>query len=283
MSADVASGRNGRWAGDTLSGLKNLPFSEKLDALNKLWAEVANFKGRLKSFEEMAGLILNIEGQYAGNPFDVGHDYDRVVDEIRARLISKIVDHFERQMNYTIPDSEVTKFLNEKIGIDNFDANVLAQHLQATYAQHADELSLQQIKTEASSLVNHRYSDYYAVGGRQKVTTVEDVVKKDKLSLQHWSSWHDGRMYDLYSLLGKLYALEKLANIVILNENPASTKSNCIQSYARIIEANPLSKNTIGHSVLKFLRIYKNGKVEVECDTEEHAKKLAEALLTGGR
>lgn len=277
MSADVASGRNGSWAGDTLSGLKNLPFSEKLDALNKLWAEVANFKGKLKSFEEMAGLILNIEGQYAGNPFDVGHDYDRVVDEIRERLISKIVDHFERQMNYTIPDSEVTKFLNEKIGIDNFDANVLAQHLQATYARHADELSLQQIKTEASSLVNHRYSDY------QKVTTVEDVVKKDKLSLHHWSSWHDDRMYALSELLGKLSALEKLANIVILNENPASTKSICIRSYSRIIEANLLSKNAIGHSVLKFLRIYKNGKVEVECDSEEHAKKLAEALLTGGR
>lgn len=215
------------------------------------------------------------------NPFSNEYDLRGAVAKIRENLIRFTIRRLMRDYpNITIDEKAVVKNLNEKHGELGFDVECIHAHLRENYLVNADAVSLQEILTKARNRLPVIWEN-----GNRKTLTVADIVHKDKLLLRCWADWsfvdkYGGRPHINYDSIGELAAFEKLVNIMLNGSKPSTARGEFISTIHWRVETKEeaLRRHTV-NSVIRSVRLFKNGKFEVQFHREEDAVKVARVLL----
>lgn len=237
-------------------------------SLNAVWNEI-------KKLREGVNRINDIYKKESGYDFHLISEYsvEQMIKEARSQLVELAVK--KTLEKYNIHNVSVSVEDKEKFEEGEFDEKCIENYIVKRYIGNADELAFKEIVSQARELLPALWD-----GIDRKELKVEDIVKNKKLVL---------RVYWNYEFLdwrccGYINALDKLINIIIKGEKPSCVSAgmgdmvySASTHSADFAQAKPY---VYDNGVVKSLRIYKNGKLEVQFYREEDAKKVAEVLVS---
>jgi len=233
--------------------------------LNQIWSQVKELERITKDVNEKYAELYENETWKPNltSEFDI----KKLVSKAKDGLVRKAVNlTLEKHgiRNIEIPENVFREFSEKE-----FDEKEIEERITKNYVENADRIAYEQILAKSKRLLPIR---------REQIS-VSDITKGRKLFLKVY--WFYGSIH--YESLEEVLALEKLINVIVLNENASKTSSNMawiIDSFRRPLE--DFSQARIYHydnGIIKSFRIYKNGKFEIEFHQKDYAEEVAKALL----
>ncbi len=242
------------------------------DSIEEKYNQVKAFMGTLGKINREFNTEQGITEDYAG-PFRQLHELESLVKEVRKNLIYFLVRHLNTELcpNVTISEEDIEKQLTEKFGELGFSAHFIHHHIQANFVTRSDALSREEILTKARHLLPSRWDNH----GRRK-PTLDELVKGRKLTLQAYMDSYYPNSRD------GLTALEKLAKIVLDDEDPTTVSADKISTiYWQKTGDDYYRTHELQGKNIEKVRAHKNHKFLIYFTDEEKARKVAQALLLG--
>ena len=242
----------------------------KLDGIEEKYQQVKAFMGTLGKINKEFNAEQGITEDYSG-PFNQRYELERLVAHVRKNLIYFLVRQLNTELcpNVTISEEGIEKELTEKFGELGFSADFIFHHIQANFATRSVTLSREEILAKARYLLPSLWDNH---GSRKP--TLDELVKGRKLVLQAYMD-----SYYPNSRTG-LTALEKLAKIVLDDEDPTTVSADKISTiYWQKSGDDYYRTHELQDKNIEKVRAHKNNKFLVYFRDEEKAQKVAKALL----
>lgn len=201
---------------------------------------------------------------YIDNYKDIRHFEDRLND-FKSEFIYKIISHFERSYNVTLRDSE----LKQKYDYDDVTyQDIVNEVFEQLGGFNFNEKAVNEIKEKTRSLI---YRD------------VKVTVKKNKLSLNDFVWWD--HTWDNKKRLG--YSDSKVTPLFKGLSHFETESVDTLHYYSTIYNElyngeekhDIFSKFELGYNKILSLKFFKNGKLEIEFETNQQAKEFTKEYL----
>jgi hypothetical protein len=248
---------------------------EELRFLNEQVAIIENFEEQAKLTAEAIQAKFSIDDEYSV-PRVSEFKLSDLISEFKDSVMRLIIKQHQKEFpNIPINSDELKELYKNQ----PFMSELIDRYIREKYIAKAEDLSLQEIVRKAGSVIPHEWED----GKKRRVSG--DFRKGKKIILRvFWDSFVAGRV-SLYSKAGKIIAFEKLLNIVLNGAKPSKAEGTAIfsvlnkdsDSDEEFFQKHPL----FGHSGIASIRPYKNGKLEIEFESETDAIKLEKSIREG--
>lgn len=209
--------------------------------------EKSNYRGYIEEFKD----IRNIE--------------DRIND-FKSKFISNIFSHFERSYNVTLNSSEIRK----KYDLSITYQNIIDEVFEQLGGFNFQEKAVKEIKDASRDTVYRG----------DKLT-----IKKGKLSIQDyvwWSSYSWDNEKKLSYNDSKVRPLFKALSH--FETGVVETLSYYNNIYDELYKGDKtydiFSKYELGYNKVKSIKFYKNGKVDIEFQTQQQAEEFKREYLS---
>ena len=265
---------------------------EKLDCLNK----VHELLERISTTAELAK--ENISGEFGiaeedswDNPIST-YDVESYVDRTREAMMHFAVKQIcPAQMNFKIDTNKVVKYMDKTVGNKCFDSREVRDYIKREYIDKADELALKEIKYNATKLLPPMW-----VNHMKKNVEMEDILTGEnknnsvcRLKLYAYIGWQYS-FIDMGSFYDKVGAFEKLIDITMSGVLPSEARGEIISTIYWNVkhlssdvnneEEELLRRHHTGTSSwVKWVKLFKNGRFDVEFRRHEDALKVGNALI----
>ncbi|RLI80530.1 hypothetical protein DRP04_08080 [Archaeoglobales archaeon] len=192
-------------------------------------------------------------------------------------VISEVMRASELR-NIHADHNELVSILNEKIGKENFDAFELYNIIREHYFRDPDREAWEQLLHEARRLVPYGVLDKET--GEWRKVRPEDIANGDVLVLQHFINDY---CYSKSEFTVCFEALEKVIRVLTGIDKPSRVMAPFADTefwdMANWSDEAIFTKHNSVVEPIRWVRIYKNGKVKVKLTSAELAMKVARALL----
>ena len=240
-------------------------------SLNDIWRSL---KGVLQNIESINKAWENLNANENYMPTLISkYKFEHELRDAQKTLTKTAIRlTFEKHgvNNVTVPESEI-----EALTKEDFNQTIIEAYIIQHYVKIADDKAYSEILKKAKRLTPYL--------GYEKKTTVNDLVKKNKLKLRLFWSYE----FISFNSIEELRALEKLIDITINETKPSETQlnpnANMVQTIALFRGSwNEPKKEARSYvydtPILEDFRIYKNGKIEIRFKKAVDALKVAKVL-----
>jgi hypothetical protein len=240
-----------------------------INRANEIWEMAKNI---IKSVEETNQKYKQLFGD---DYFIWKYDIENAIREAKKKLVRQFVDFLLKDKNIEIERNDL-----ENLYKNEFDAKEIFDYINFKYLQNSNTVAYEQILKKARRLAPSRTYIRGPNGWDWHDTTIDDLVKGRRLMLQIY------RYCGNVGCLDEINAFEKLTNIILLNQTPATAQGGIMtrlirQQLTYTREYSDVGLYIFDNGKINSFRIYKNGKLEVEFHKREDALKIAELLLRG--
>ena len=224
---------------------------EFYDLLSKVWIISRGVSHVVKRDNDHLNLHFSVDG---------------AVREVREKILSYTISRMTESLDSV--SSEDFQELKEKYSELDTDLYEFKREVKRAL-EKADEMALKNILEKARKLLPYDKSE---------------VVRGRKLVLRHSVKVEDNFLHNTYDFVTSIRALHKLALVVARNVRPSRKFHSSVATYYWNLDferdrAAAFLRKAEFEGVITAVRPYKNGKLEVWFESEEVAKKVADALL----
>lgn len=215
-------------------------------------------------FKDMTG----IEEDYLNPVARFTDKFHDTLVELKREIVSTVLEKLRNELTPNITIKE--DIFQEAVKV-SFDIFKVKEKFYEQYVKRNDELSLKEIKEKAKKLVPSFWESY-----NRRETKVEDILFGNALRLKKYVSDYGWQGHHSYSVsdYSDIISLVKLSKVILLRIEPSKVTANFNYSYR---DEEIFNKVMVCQGVESY-KIYKNGRLDVFCKSEEEARKVAEAL-----
>jgi len=202
---------------------------------------------------------------------DLSYELERILKNVKEELMYRIVAKTIERFSY-VEHSDVEHVLKKYEESNMLDFTKLAEELSAAL-RDADSIALENLIEKARELLPYS----------KKSEVIERIVKGKKLKLWHRYDFEYG--FGIYDLVAQLGALHRLAIVLSQNFRPSTDIYSGVETYFRRFhhkELLPGEKHEFS-GIIRAIRLYKNGNLDVWFKDEKLARAVAEALVYGAK
>jgi len=208
----------------------------------------------------------------------IDENKDKIYD-CNERFIAKICGYFRKKYAVTVetPEWKIIEFdkFGDKKKNDNYDVAPLQYVLDSVYEQMGgmsfEEKAFNELKDGAKeALINHKGKSKYCIKGTKLI--IDDF---------YWS--YKDNIWQRYLATVETYhrAFFKALSHFEYNWYDISQKYNFLCEYKIDEDKGVYDKHVISSSVINNIKVYKNGKVEIEFKDYKTVKKFMDTYFTG--
>ena len=265
---------------------------EKLDCLNEVYELLERIPTTAElAKEKIAKEFGIVEEDSWDNPIST-YDVKNYVDRTREAMIHFAVKKIcPAPINFKIDADKVIEHINETVGDKCFDSREVRDYIKREYIDKADELALKEIKYNATKLLPPIWVDH-----RKKNVDIADILTGENknngacgLKLYAYIGWKYS-FIDMGSFYNKVGAFEKLIDITMSGVLPSEARGEIISTIYWNVkhlssdvnneEEELLRRHHTGTSSwVKWVKLFKNGRFDVEFRRHEDALKVGNALI----
>lgn len=196
---------------------------------------------------------------------DISHTEDRI-KEFKNMFVSHIISYFQKAYNVTLNSSEILKKYKER---EITYQNIIDEIFEQLGGFNFQEKAINEIKEAARNTVYN--SD--------KIT-----IKKGKLSIQDFVYWNRYSWSDEHSLSWGDSKVRPLFKGLSHFETEETETAFYYESIYKELNAGDrtydiFSKYELGYEKVKSIKFYKNGKIDIEFETNEQAQQFKNEYL----
>jgi hypothetical protein len=202
---------------------------------------------------------------YIDDHNDIWHIKDRIV-KIKDSFISRIVNHFKQAYKVTLETGELYRKYKD---IDVTYQNIVDEVFEQLGGFNFEEKAIQEIKNNCRDSI---YND-------DKIT-----IKKGKLIINDYIYW--GHTWDNKKRLG--YSDSKIMPLFKALSHFETESIETLFYYDQMYNAlyegegkfDIFSNYEIGYNIVNTIKFFKNGKIEIEFQTQQQAEEFKKEYLT---
>jgi hypothetical protein len=214
--------------------------------------------------------------------YDQFNGFSRKCFDALREMRDNIIHHHAALMqrryipNIDLETEDIEKTM-AALGADHFDAYIIAAKVKQLM-EKSSELSMEEIRNRARELLPYAYSDDRYWGPASKP---ELILNGRRLKLKcHVSTYGDDHASIDTKHMESIEALDQIGKIVLNGIDPAKVASRIAERlFHRRTQDTIFTKIQTGSPMLS-LRFFKNGTLIVEYESEEMARKVAEAFVS---
>lgn len=236
-------------------------YKEAITAMNNT---LEIFKTIHKLHVEDKGESIHYHYEYIDHHEDIRHTEERS-KKIKNNFISNIVGHFERVYNVTLEKSKIRDKYNisvtyqdivneifEQLGGFNFEEKAVKE-LKDKCKETIYSLDKVTIKKNKLTIIDFVWWDHYSWEGK-KLGYSDSKVSPLFRGLSHFETGETETLFYYRSIYKELHEGERKYDI--------------------------FSKYEIGYNLVNSIKVFKNGKIEIEFQTNEQAEQFKREYLT---
>jgi hypothetical protein len=240
----------------------------EISQINAAWNILADIPAQYEAAWTALTGLYTFKSDY-DNPLYTYSGSD-VVSELRTKLIKFVIAEITENVNYEVDGRAIYNHVNAELGEHGFDAQIIVDFITEQYEAHADELSLKAIKKRVRVLRPHFIED-----GEERVPELNELVKKDTLTLRCYLSWLPSM--DYIRFVSGVTAFEQYVRIDVLNELPGKVKAWQIAREYTSADGG-LGARKIVSDIFESAQLYKNATVRIRFKAG-YAERIAKAIL----